>query len=131
MDHKSLSIGSRTILLAEDDAPLRGMIAEALRDEGWDVRESADGAEALRRYAEAGVAAVLLVTDVQIPPPDGIALAKALRATHPDLPVIFISAIDISRARDAMGEDSRTAFLKKPFQLAELRTTIARLARTG
>ncbi|WP_137177919.1 response regulator [Roseomonas sp. AR75] len=105
---------SPLLLLVEDDALVRGTLAEALADAGFEVLEAADAETALHLVAERGDLAALL-TDINLPGADGFVLARAARRLRPDLPVVYASG----RVREA---DPRRAlpgatFLAKPFSL--------------
>jgi CheY-like chemotaxis protein len=82
----ALSAGKEpTILVVEDEAHIRLMIAEALRAEGFGVVEASSGDEALT-VLESGTRVNLVFTDVRMPGKlDGLALVGHLRVTRPDL----------------------------------------------
>ena len=85
-----------TVLIAEDEFIIRLTIAEFLRDEGYDVIETANADEALDVF-RAGVLVHLLFTDVRMPGTmDGCALAQKVRAEWPQTPVILTSAFSES-----------------------------------
>src|SRR6476646_9187480 len=76
-----------TILVVEDEAAIRLMIAEALRAEGFGVVEAGSGDEALT-VLESGTRVNLVFTDVRMPGTlDGLALVGRLRVTRPDLKI--------------------------------------------
>ncbi len=83
--------GSETILLVEDEAPIRSVLARHLRSLGYTVLEAADGISALRVSSERGGPVHMLVTDVVMPRMNGTALRDRLRAGMPDLKVLFMS----------------------------------------
>ena len=109
------------ILVVEDDPDLRGLLAQGLGDEGYDVLLAHDGAEAVRAAAKHPDAVVL---DIGLPDADGRDVLQALRARGLAAPVIFLTARDAVADRlsgfAAGGDD----YLTKPFVLAEL---VARL----
>jgi two-component system, response regulator PdtaR len=81
-----------TILVVEDEAAIRLMIAEALRSEGFGVVEAGSGEEALK-VLESGTQVNLVFTDVRMPGAlDGLALVGRLRVTRPDLKIAIGSA---------------------------------------
>ena len=82
---------SSTILVVEDEPLLRLAVAEALRDEGFQVVEAGSGDEALT-VVEGGTPINLVFADVRMPGKlDGIALMSRLRETHPDLKLAVAS----------------------------------------
>ncbi len=108
---------ARVILLAEDDILLRMSAARGLERLGFRVRQAADGESALKRLE--GERPSLLVSDIRLPGMDGVALARAARGRHPELPVLLVSGYADEAARAALpGLD--IAFLAKPFTLKTL-----------
>jgi two-component system cell cycle sensor histidine kinase/response regulator CckA len=108
--------GDETILVVEDEAPVRQLVARVLGGLGYRVMVAGTGAEALRTYQEAGLRFDLLLTDVVLPGGmQGTDLARELLARAPDLPVLYISGY----ARDAIVHSGRldagVNFLEKPF----------------
>jgi PAS domain S-box-containing protein len=110
-----------TILLVEDEDAVRGLVARALEEHGYRVLASGLPREALVRAEQGDVD--LLVTDLVMPGLKGTTLARQLRVTHPDLPVILISGFS---AEAVEGETSEFTLLGKPFTPEVL----ARLVRT-
>ena len=68
------------ILVVDDDPSILALVAEILRDEGYEVATARNGAEALERVAETVPA--VLVTDLMMPVMDGSALVRAWRAAR-------------------------------------------------
>lgn len=112
------------ILLADDDATSRELVQRALAADGHAVDGTPDGTEALDRLTSEAAGYDVLVTDVQMPGMDGIALAeKAIAARH-GLRVVLISgyAEQLERAR-GLGA-GRVATLLKPFTLEQIRAAV-------
>ncbi|WND02149.1 response regulator [Temperatibacter marinus] len=111
--------GQGTILLVEDEVPVRMFATRALSNKGYVVLEAGTGEEALEILKTSDKDIDLLVTDVIMPNMDGPTLYKESRKLFPKLPVIFISgyAEDVFRG-DLEGDDFE--FLAKPFSLVEL-----------
>jgi DNA-binding response OmpR family regulator len=78
------------LLLIDDDVELCELLSSWLAHEGFQVRACHDGQSARRALAEATPAAVVL--DVMLPDGSGLELLKQLRAGHPELPVVMLSA---------------------------------------
>jgi PAS domain S-box-containing protein len=109
---------SAVVLLVEDEAGLRAMAAEWLREAGHRVLEAPDGAAALR-LLHGGVRVGLLATDVGLPGGmNGRQVADAAREHRPGLPVLFMTgyAGDVLGGQLARGME----VLGKPFELAAL-----------
>src|ERR1035438_7371631 len=82
---------SARVLFIEDEAAIRDAVTTALTDAGYSVRDQCDGM-ALRDLADA-FRPDLAILDIALPGPDGLALARALRARG-DLPILFLTARD-------------------------------------
>lgn len=109
--------GGETILLAEDEEPVRNITTRLLETLGYQVVEAENGQEALRLFGECGQKIDLLLTDVIMPDLSGREVAEALQTRKPNLPVIFQSGYtdDTIVSRGILREE--VAFLKKPFTL--------------
>ena len=114
------------ILIADDEASIREVMAVLLEDEGHMVQTAPDGLVALEMIT--ADLPDLLITDVMMPDLDGWALLAAVRERTLALPVIVISAIERREAkqRELLIAD-QTVFLRKPFTLETLLTIVARL----
>ena len=112
--------GQGTILLVEDEDPVRAVNARALTARGYTVLEAASGVEALQLIEERGTPVDLVVSDVVMPEMDGPTLLRELRKRHPTLKVVFVSgyAEDAFKKNLPDGEDFN--FLPKPFSLKQL-----------
>jgi two-component system OmpR family response regulator len=116
-----------TVTVVEDDAELRGLLLRGLREEGFDAKGVATGADLLRAV-ETGTPDVFVV-DVGLPDADGRDLCQALRAQGISAPVLFLSAhgalTDRLAGLNAGGDD----YLTKPFAFAELVARLRALLR--
>jgi PAS domain S-box-containing protein len=115
------SPGSVTVLLAEDEAAVRSLVAESLRLEGYNVIEARDGEEALSAHAESEAPVDLLVTDLAMPRLGGLALAERLRRRAPTVAVLYLTGfLDRSLAGASAAMVPGSALMHKPFPPAEL-----------
>ncbi len=112
--------GAGTVLLVEDEDPVRLFSARALRNKGYKVVEAKSGEAALEIIVAKTETFDLLITDVVMPRMDGPALIKEVRAIHPDMKVIFISGYTEDSFRKRLGDESGIHFLAKPFSLKQL-----------
>jgi two-component system, cell cycle sensor histidine kinase and response regulator CckA len=109
--------GHETILVAEDNAPLRELARKILAERGYSVLEAATAAEALQVAAGHTGPIHLLLTDVIMPGKSGVELAEALLARRPGLRVVYMSGYaDRAVQTDAPG----VAFVQKPFDPGQL-----------
>jgi DNA-binding response OmpR family regulator len=89
--HGGSAVQPPRILIVDDDPNLLVLLAEQLRDDGFDVATARDGIEALRRL-ESGWPDLLII-DMMMPRMDGLTLAREIKG-RADLPIIVLSAID-------------------------------------
>ena len=112
--------GVGTVLLVEDEGPVRQFGARALRNKGYNVIEAESGENALELLQENADDIDLLITDVMMPGIDGPSLIRKVRETHADLKVIFISGYAEDTFRKRVDAGAVVHFLPKPFSLQEL-----------
>ena len=118
---------SARILVVDDEQMLLDMVSDALTFAGYAVTAVGDGLAALT--AVRSQPPDLVILDVNMPEPDGFQVARSLRATHPDLPVLFLTArSDIEDLRTGF-ESGGDDYLTKPFRLEELRLRVGALLR--
>jgi CheY-like chemotaxis protein len=116
---------TETILIVDDEVQVLALVAELLRTQGYAVMSTWDPEEALR-IARAHTGSIhLLLSDLVMPGLTGPELASEIRAIHPDVKVLFMSAYSIETAEDynvrlTPGEP----FLGKPFSIAGLERTV-------
>ncbi len=115
-----------SIVLVEDDAPLRNLTARALREHGYNVRAVATGAELW--IVLDNEPADLIVLDIMLPGTSGIDLLRRLRQTR-DIPVIFVSARGSEEDRVVGLELGADDYLAKPFGTRELIARIGAVLR--
>ena len=114
------------LLLVDDDPRLLVVLAQQLREDGFEVTTARDGAEALRRLEHAWPD--LLILDVTMPRVDGPTLARDIKA-RADLPIIVLSAIDTGDRKAALLEEVAEDYVTKPYHYPELRARISRVLR--
>lgn len=111
-----------TILIVDDEEPVRDFLAQMLADSGHRTLQAVHGAEALELVAKERPD--LVVSDIMMPVLNGAELCKRLkaRAGTPPIPVILMSSAG-PRAADGTGAD---AFIAKPFDLADMEALVER-----
>lgn len=115
------------IVLADDDAAIRELVARALRSDGHTVALAADGQEALDLVLAAPARVALLIADVEMPLLDGIALAEQVLRAAPKVRCLLVSGLAAEVLRAGRLRNDRVATLSKPFTLDQLRAEIRRL----
>lgn len=108
------------VLLVDDDAAIRESLSELLAMEGYEVTTADGGAAALTEIARHRPD--VIVSDVAMPPPDGIRLLELLDTQGVHIPAVLITAQTITRRHSA------AALLHKPFGVDLLIDTIERVA---
>ncbi len=120
---------SETILVVEDEEPIRELVATALRFTGFEVGTAGTGREGL---AEARKATYdLVVLDVNLPDLDGFVVCRKLRSEGEQIPVIFLTARDDPADLRAGFTGGGDDYLTKPFSLEELLLRIEAVLRRG
>jgi two-component system, cell cycle sensor histidine kinase and response regulator CckA len=116
-----MSIAGR-VLVIDDEAGMREMIAELLETKGYVVACATRGTEGLERVRTIGFDAAIV--DIRLPDISGVELLASLRAAAPDLEVIFITGYaSLPTALKAIDGDA-FAYLVKPFELEHLAATL-------
>ncbi|QNH15121.1 nitrogen regulation protein NR(I) [Xanthomonas sp. SS] len=117
--------GSQRIWVVDDDRSVRFVLSTALRDAGYSVDGFDSAASALQALAQRPLPD-LLFTDVRMPGDDGLVLLDKLKAAHPQLPVIVMSAYtDVASTAGAFRGGAHE-FLSKPFDLDDAVALAAR-----
>jgi two-component system, cell cycle response regulator CpdR len=113
------------VLIADDESSMRTLVARAIALDGHDVVTAEDGAEALDILERESGAFDLLLTDIQMPIMDGIALALSAARDFPDLRILLMTGFADQRERahglNAIVHD----VVAKPFSVADIRTAVA------
>jgi DNA-binding response OmpR family regulator len=115
------------ILVAEDQADIRDLIALNLRHAGYDVTPVADGRAALDSQSDRS--SDLLILDLMMPGLDGLEVCKALRAKGRAMPILMLTAKSTELDRVLGLELGADDYLTKPFSLAELLARVKALLR--
>jgi two-component system, response regulator FlrC len=116
---------STSILLVEDDATLRGALAETLSLAHYDVHEAGDGRRALDILSSEDIAAV--VSDYQMAPMNGSELLAKLREMRPDLPFLLMTAYGTIQHAVKSIQQGATDYLVKPFDAPTLLSKLERV----
>lgn len=113
-----------TILIADDEAPMRKNLRELLTDEGYNVIEAQNGEQALQLATEKKPD--LLLLDIRMPGMDGMKVLKNISLTIPQLPVIIFTAFGTSEHPIQAMKAGAYDYIEKPFDLEELLMVIRR-----
>jgi signal transduction histidine kinase len=120
----SLPRGSETILLVEDDPPVRATAARILGSQGYRVLEADDADAALAILNRNGAAIQLMITDVVLPGMNGRELAEKVAELRPDIRILYVSGYtdDVILQHRLVERD--VILLQKPFTASGLATKV-------
>ncbi len=117
--------GRETVLVVEDDAPLRKLSVTTLQRLGYHVMEAPHGAAALRQWNDYGGNIDLLLTDMVMPEGiNGLDLAQRLRILKPGLKVIISTGYSQEVARLSAGKELDLICLTKPYEMRVLANAV-------
>jgi CheY-like chemotaxis protein len=121
---EELPRGNETILLVEDDLPVRATAARILGNQGYQVMEAGDAAGALGMLDGKGLTIHLMITDVVLPGMNGRELAEQVAALRPDIRVLYVSGYtdDVILQHRLVERD--VTLLQKPFTANSLATKV-------
>ena len=119
------------VLIVDDEESMRLLVARAVAMDGHETTTAADGAEALDILSGQDSSFALLLTDIQMPVMDGIALALAAARDFPQVTILLMTGFADQRERasnlDAIAHDVIT----KPFSVADIRAAVADALKAG
>jgi len=113
------------VLIADDEDSMRLLVARAIAMDGHDIVTAQDGAEALDILTREDGAFDLLLTDIQMPVMDGIALALSAARDFPNVTVLLMTGFADQRERASNLNAIVHDVVTKPFSVADIRTAVA------
>lgn len=113
------------ILIADDEDSMRQLVARAIAMDGHETVTAQDGAEALEILTGEDGAFDLLLTDIQMPVMDGIALALSAARDFPQLTILLMTGFADQRERASNLNALVHDVVTKPFSVADIRTAVA------
>jgi two-component system, OmpR family, response regulator len=114
-------------LVVDDEATLAELLSTALRYEGWEVEHALTGQTAIRQAKSFEPDVILL--DVMLPDLSGLEVLRRIRSTHPNVPVLFLTAKDAVEDRIAGLTAGGDDYVTKPFSLEEVVARLRALLR--
>jgi len=115
---------SRTVLLVDDEKMVLEVGKAILQRLGHEVVTAESGEEALDQFSAHQDAIGCVVLDLTMPGMDGNETFKQLRSLVPGLPIIIASGLSADQVASQFNADPVTAFIQKPYQVADLSATI-------
>ena len=119
------------ILIADDEDSMRALVARAIGMDGHDIVTAQDGAEALEILIREAGAFDLLLTDIQMPVMDGIALALSAARDFPRLTILLMTGFADQRERASNLNAIAHDVITKPFSVADIRAAVADALAAG
>ena len=119
----------KTALIVDDSATMRQMVSFTLMNAGFTVIEAADGKEAVKKIVGSRKKMDIVVTDLNMPEMDGIALIKELRklSAFKFTPILMLTTESAAEKKQAGKEAGATGWIVKPFNPEVLLKTIAKV----
>src|SRR5262245_15127611 len=115
------------IMIVEDDAEIRTLLAEVFRIEGFQVFEAGDGHDALSVFDKHSSEIGLMITDLGLPHLGGIELIGKVRAGKPSIRIIGSSGYGRVNIREEVLLAGADEFMPKPYVTVELIKTVKRM----
>jgi CheY-like chemotaxis protein len=110
------------VLLVDDDEIVRRSLKRCLRNCGAEIREAADGAEALE-LLRGGLSPAIVISDVDMPKLNGLKLAIHIKEEFPSIPVVVCSGGDHQQTAEMLG----VRYLAKPADPSTIRDIVAKV----
>lgn len=114
------------ILIVEDDAGVRSLIAKHFRRKGYAVEQAAAAEEVINRMGRIGPRFDVVVTDVHLPGASGVDLARRIKEVRPEQPVVFITGDSDALIAEHEARGDTAGYLLKPFDFVELEAVVTR-----
>ncbi|MBU1093737.1 MAG: response regulator transcription factor [Firmicutes bacterium] len=115
------------ILIIEDEYNIRKLFSKYLSNQGYETIEAEDGQKAIQIFEKEHID--LIITDVMMPVMDGITLVNKIRITHPELPILMLTALDSFEDKEKGFISGADDYMVKPIDLNEMLLRIKALLR--
>jgi len=124
-----MNMKTHKVWVVDDDASLRWVMSEALREAGHAPQDFNSTEEVLGALKES--TPDVLISDIHLPGEDGLELLRTLRASYPRLPVVVVTAHSDLQTAVAAYQGGAFEYLAKPFDVDELTAVVARALQTS
>ena len=121
----------RTILIVEDESPLRKVVGEMLRRRGFEVFEAGDGSAAITLLRANADRIDVILLDLTIPGASSHDVVVETAQLRPDIPVVLTSAYSHEMAKSAVNAPQVRGFIRKPFRVSDLVKTLESILTAG
>jgi two-component system cell cycle sensor histidine kinase/response regulator CckA len=129
-ENEPASLGG-VILVVDDDESICTIAARMLQRLGYPAITASNGHAAIALFEEHAQQVVCVLLDMTMPEMSGEAVSRAIQAIDPDARIVMMSGHAEDDMISRMGDVRLAGFLQKPFNLARMRSTIARVASDG
>jgi len=119
------------ILIVDDEADIRDMIGDLLKDEGYTARTAQDADTAFAEIERKAPDLIVLDIWLQGSRMDGIEVLKSAKRDNPDIPIVIISGHGNIEVAVAAVKQGAYDFIEKPFNVDQLLVVVARALETG
>lgn len=118
---------TKTILSVDDSASMRQMVRLTLTGAGYEVVEAADGTDALKKAQSAAIH--MVVTDLNMPVMDGLALIRELRKlpAYRGVPIVFLTTESDDEKKKEAKAAGATGWITKPFKQEQLLSVVKKV----
>jgi signal transduction histidine kinase/CheY-like chemotaxis protein len=123
--------GRETVLLVDDEEPVRAVIQAMLTFRGYQVIEAKDGEEAVERLRTGGSAIGIVLLDIQMPRMNGWDTLEKIHGLNPRIPVLMLSGGVSDPPGDGSGMNRTAGMLRKPFASEELLRSVRKALDAG
>ncbi len=113
------------VLIVDDEESMRLLVARAIAMDGHDITMASDGAEALEILGRTDSPFDLMLTDIQMPVMDGIALALSAARDFPKVTILLMTGYAEQRERASGLNAIAHDVISKPFSVADIRAAVA------
>lgn len=114
----------RSVLVVDDEALIRWSVSEGLAEAGWLVRQAANGAEARAVADELAGQPFVILLDLRLPDVNDLSLVHDLRARHPQVPLILMTAYGTHDQTVMARRAGVVGVVDKPFDIGRVVTII-------
>ena len=116
---------TRSVLIVDDDAGIRSLLADLLKENGYATQPAKTAAEATTQIAKQRPDLVMM--DVKLPDQDGLDLLRQIKREHPELDIIVMTAFGGSSSAIKAMENGAYDYVTKPFEVDDLLATLRRV----
>ena len=122
--------GKESLLVVDDEDPLRNLLRSAFSSKGYKVSTACDGLEAISMIGDASKSFDAVLLDLNMPGASGMDVLRTIRQVRPRLPVLILSGHISSEARTELERLGTQDMITKPYNLDELGRRTRRLFET-